>query len=195
MLTLSCAHATLLCVKPQEAALAHTQQPASLLRAPFAMKKREKTQPKLLQHRKLHCCILQVRSSQQFSHNCYVALKYNSSFIWTLLSLLSYDKRELLSKMPPAVCSYLFLLTYFHQNKCSLITQGGQIEQHTRCCAHTEAVCTPLFRYLWSKEECRNHPDLLFLSEHFAKARREKLPLAWGDTPGILQVAVWLSGE
>lgn len=28
----------------------------------------------------------------------------------------SYDKIELLSKMHPAVCTYLFLLTYFHQN-------------------------------------------------------------------------------
>lgn len=37
MLTQSCAHAMLLCVKPQEAALAHTQQ-----RAPLTKKAKKK---------------------------------------------------------------------------------------------------------------------------------------------------------
>lgn len=42
MLTQSCAHAMLLCVKPQEAALAHTQQRAPLLRTPLTMKAKKK---------------------------------------------------------------------------------------------------------------------------------------------------------
>lgn len=65
MLTQSCAHAMLLCVKPQEAALAHTQQRAPLLRTPLTMKAKKKkekthlcTRPKLLQHHKLCCCFL-----------------------------------------------------------------------------------------------------------------------------------------
>lgn len=42
MLTQSFAHAMLLCVKPQEAALAHTQRRAPLLRTPLTMEAKKK---------------------------------------------------------------------------------------------------------------------------------------------------------
>lgn len=48
MLTQSCAHALLLCVKPQEAALAHTQQRAPLLRTPLTMKAKKRKKKKLI---------------------------------------------------------------------------------------------------------------------------------------------------
>jgi len=81
--TQSCAHARLLCVKPQEAELAHNQQPAPLLRTPLTMKEKRAvlhTRPKNF-FNTTSCSAAFWKSVQQFSSNCHGALKRNSIFI------------------------------------------------------------------------------------------------------------------
>lgn len=68
-------------------------------------------------------------------------------------------------------------------------------------CTHVCLLCTDwssLSFYsgiIWSKEECRNQPDLLFLFDWaFAKGTREMFLLARGGISGIFEVAVRLFG-
>lgn len=132
MLTQSCVHAMLLCVKPQEAALAHTQRRAPLLRTPLTHEGKGEEEVEKKKKENSSLCAAKTSSTsqavlllsfkrsrkslQQFSHNCHGALECGGIFIWALQNLRSsYDKGELRSKTQPAACSYVFLLTYFDQ--------------------------------------------------------------------------------
>lgn len=136
------------------------------------------TRPKLLQHHKLCCCFLlsiaevfaTISSPPQLRWCTQMQQRFSSGALHSVRC--SYDKRELHSKMHPAVCSYLFLLTYFffffyhkaqpwsnHES-----AERDQIERRTRMfVAHRpEQFLLHCSGIVWSKEECRNRPDLLF---------------------------------
>lgn len=102
----SCAHARLLCVKPQEAELALHQQRAPLLHTSLARKKNNlslHTASNFSQAAFLH--ILRQKCEQQFPHNWFAGMQ--KPFCWDLCMSTSNDKGELHSKVHPAACTYL----------------------------------------------------------------------------------------
>lgn len=120
------AHARLLCVKPQEAELARNQRRAPLLHTPPPQ--REKL-ASLRSQKLLSSCFAAFLKAQvfwsNFPHNCSGSLRRNSISIRGFAALPMTRKKLggrtalslSVSKTHPAVCTYLFLLTYFHPKK------------------------------------------------------------------------------
>lgn len=126
---------------------------------PSPWRKREKKrktsvcmQPKLLRHHKPGCCIAEAYATifPQLLWCTQMQQRVHSGLPQCVFC--RWQKRQLHSKMHPAVRSYLFLSTYFSK-ECGpdLIAapQRGQIERHTFYvqCAQSRAAPTPPFRY------------------------------------------------
>lgn len=155
--TQSCAHARLLCVKPQEAELAHNQQRAPLLRPPLTMKlKKKKKERKLASVHSQNffnitsCIAAFLKHSWSLCNNFpTIAMVHSNATAFSFrpytLCALPMTKRELLSKTHPAVCTYLFLLTYFHQkvqpwSNHDAAERPDWAAHMYVCCAQTGAV-------------------------------------------------------
>lgn len=182
MLTQSCAHAMLLCVKPQEAALAHTQQRAPLLRTPLTMKAKKKkekthlcTRPKLLQHHKLCCCFLlsiaevfaTISSPPQLRWCTQMQQRFSSGRYTACVVLMTKGNCTPKCIQLCAVIFFSWHIFFYHKvqpwsNHKS--AERDQIERRTRMfVAHRpEQFLLHCSGIVWSKEECRNRPDLLF---------------------------------
>lgn len=194
--TQSCAHARLLCVKPQEAELAHNQQHAPLLRTPLNMKAKKKRKLASVHSQnffnKLFCCIFLSIAEVCTTIFPTIAVVHSNATAFSFrpytVCALPMTKGNCTLKCIQ-LCVLIFFSWHIFTKKSSpdliMTLQRDQTEQPTcmfvvhRLEQFEFSLCYS--GIIWSKEECRNQPDLLFPFDWaFAKAKREMFLLAWG---------------